>query len=344
MSQHDMIISDQAGAAFLADLNLALAALISNNSGATEPATTYAYMPWADIANDLLKIRNAANNGWVSLGTLSAANLGHALLAANIFTGLQTWKTGANIASAATIDLTAATGNLVHITGTTTTTAVTMTSGQWMRCVADGALPLTYHATNLRLNGAASYTCVAGDTIDFFYDGTTVFANITKKDGTAVVGQIGPVLGTKTATTSGYQIDWTGIPSTAKEVTISLAGVSTDGTSAWRIQIGDGAIDATSYTGAGLRLTNATAAAVTNFTDGFGINTDGSATVMHGSITIRHIGDNVWVASGTLARSDSATVFVVGGSKTLAGMLDRIRLTNPTTDGFDLGSANISYQ
>lgn len=97
-------------------------------------------------------------------------------------------KTGANIASAATLNLSTATGNLVHITGTTATSAVTMTAGQWMRCIADGAWPLTYHATTNRISGGADYTCAAGDTIDYFYDGTTVIGNITKKDGTAVAG------------------------------------------------------------------------------------------------------------------------------------------------------------
>jgi len=115
------------------------------------------------------------------------ATLGGAALAANTFTGLQVWKTGANIASATTVDLTAATGNLTHITGTTPTTGVTMASGQWMRCIADAVWPLTYHATNLRLNGGADYTCAAGDTIDFFYDGTTLFANVIKKDGKSIV-------------------------------------------------------------------------------------------------------------------------------------------------------------
>lgn len=96
-------------------------------------------------------------------------------------------KVGANIASAATINLSTATGNLVHITGTTATSAVTMIAGQWMRCIADGAWPLTYHATNNRISGGVNYTCAAGDTIDYFYDGTTVIGNITKKDGTPVV-------------------------------------------------------------------------------------------------------------------------------------------------------------
>lgn len=67
MAQHDYLIANQSGAAFRADLNNALAAIVSQNSGAVEPSTTYAYMPWADITAGVLKIRNAANSAWVEL-------------------------------------------------------------------------------------------------------------------------------------------------------------------------------------------------------------------------------------------------------------------------------------
>ena len=60
--QHDAIISNASGAAVRADLNNALAALITNSSGATEPASTYAYQFWADTTTGQLKIRNAANS------------------------------------------------------------------------------------------------------------------------------------------------------------------------------------------------------------------------------------------------------------------------------------------
>ena len=70
MSQHDYVIADAAGAAFLADLNLALPALASVNSGATAPATTYAYMLWADTTSGWLKQRNAANSAWIHVAPL----------------------------------------------------------------------------------------------------------------------------------------------------------------------------------------------------------------------------------------------------------------------------------
>jgi hypothetical protein len=67
MAQHDYVIANQSGAAFRADLNNALAAIVSQNSGSGAPSVTYAYMPWADTASGLFKIRNAANSGWITL-------------------------------------------------------------------------------------------------------------------------------------------------------------------------------------------------------------------------------------------------------------------------------------
>lgn len=67
MAQHDYIIANQSGAAFRSDLNNGLAAIVSQNSGAAQPSTTYAYQWWADTTTGLLKIRNAANNAWITL-------------------------------------------------------------------------------------------------------------------------------------------------------------------------------------------------------------------------------------------------------------------------------------
>jgi hypothetical protein len=82
MSQHDYVIDNQSGAAFRADLNLALLAIASQNSGATAPGTTYAYLPWIDTSGSpTLKIRNAANSAWITIGRVDLTNLGMLTLA-----------------------------------------------------------------------------------------------------------------------------------------------------------------------------------------------------------------------------------------------------------------------
>jgi hypothetical protein len=67
MAQHDYVIANGTGAAVRSDLNNGLAAIVSQNSGATAPATTYAYMTWADTTAGVYKMRNGANNAWISL-------------------------------------------------------------------------------------------------------------------------------------------------------------------------------------------------------------------------------------------------------------------------------------
>lgn len=64
MAQHDYIIDNQPGASFRADLNAALAAIVSNNSGATAPATPYPFQWWADTTAGVLKQRDASNSEW----------------------------------------------------------------------------------------------------------------------------------------------------------------------------------------------------------------------------------------------------------------------------------------
>lgn len=70
MSTHDYVIDNQSASAFRADLNSVLNAIVTQNSNATAPATTYANMLWYDIAAHQIKKRNEANSAWVTLGTI----------------------------------------------------------------------------------------------------------------------------------------------------------------------------------------------------------------------------------------------------------------------------------
>ena len=70
MAQHDYSIANQTAASLRTDLNNVLAAIVSNNSGATAPADTYANMFWYDTTANILKMRNEADDAWISLGYL----------------------------------------------------------------------------------------------------------------------------------------------------------------------------------------------------------------------------------------------------------------------------------
>jgi hypothetical protein len=71
MAQHDYVIDNQTAPNFRSDLNNALSAIVSTNSGASAPSTTYANMLWYDTTNDILKMRNEANSAWINIGTLN---------------------------------------------------------------------------------------------------------------------------------------------------------------------------------------------------------------------------------------------------------------------------------
>jgi hypothetical protein len=70
MATHDYVIDNQTAPNFRADLNNALAAIVTQNSNATAPTVTYANMFWYDTAANQLKKRNEANSAWIILGTI----------------------------------------------------------------------------------------------------------------------------------------------------------------------------------------------------------------------------------------------------------------------------------
>lgn len=74
MSQNDFTIANQSFPSFRSDLNSALQALASNNSGTSAPSTTFANMWWYDSTNNILYIRNEDNDAWIQFATLDQTN------------------------------------------------------------------------------------------------------------------------------------------------------------------------------------------------------------------------------------------------------------------------------
>lgn len=139
------------------------------------------------------------------------------------------------------------------------------------------------------------------------------------------------VQGTVQNSTSGTSIDFTGIPSWAKKITVMFNGVSTNGTSVVQIQLGSGSIQTTGYISVG------------TLTTGFG--TPSSAVTAsdnrYGNFILSSMGSNIWTISGGCVLNGT-TYGGVGGGVTLSGTLDRIRITTVNgTDTFDAGQINI---
>jgi len=74
MAQHDYVIANQTFPSYRNDHNNSLSAVVSKNSGVSEPSTTYAYQWWYDTTNDILKIRNADNDAWINFASFDQSN------------------------------------------------------------------------------------------------------------------------------------------------------------------------------------------------------------------------------------------------------------------------------
>jgi hypothetical protein len=163
------------------------------------------------------------------------------------------------------------------------------------------------------------------------------------------VASPGITLGTAVASTSGTAIDFTGIPSTAKRVTVLFNGVSTNGSSALIVQLGDsGGVETTGYLAmSGAKDVGGASLVSLTTTAGFATQYLGVAnSVFNGTLQLSNINSNAWVGSG-VGNNNTATAYVYfySGSKTLSATLDRIRITTANgTDTFDAGTINIMWE
>ena len=147
--------------------------------------------------------------------------------------------------------------------------------------------------------------------------------------------------------TSGTNIDFTGIPSWVKRITIMFNEVSLAGNAEILLQVGSGSFIATGYIStASYAGPNTVSSQGSNI--GFLITSNSNSTmVVSGTTTLCLINNNTWTHSGTLCKIGTGTsgAQLCGGvSPNLSGALDRIRITSTTGTTFDAGSINILYE
>lgn len=214
--------------------------------------------------------------------------------------------------------------------------------------VVSQASIVTYVAAQLAalINGLGAATPDKGADYLAFYDTS---GTAQKK---ALIGQVtGPVSMTAVAAATGSptSIDFTSIPSWATKIVIMFAGVSTSGTSNPIVQLGTGGTpETTGYLGACAREVNTlTAENVANYTNGIGINSAAAANDLNGTVEIFlcDASTNKWVAKVNLGTSTTAAAMFGGASKSLAGVLDMVRIaTAGGTDTIDAGTINVMYE
>ena len=232
----------------------------------------------------------------------------------------------------------AATDTTLTLPNTSGTVALTVGGAIPVTQGGTGAVTLTANAVLIG-NGTSAITAVAPST-----NGNVLFTT----DGTTWSSTAKIVQGTAQASTSGTSIDFTGIPSWVKRVTVMFNGVSTSGTSIVQVQLGSGSVTTSGYLGGYIQASSASAAAIAGLTTGFLVGTPTAATAtFQGALIINLLSAsaNTWADIGNIADSTNQRFWSSSGTISLSGTLDRVRITTVNgTDTFDAGSINILYE
>lgn len=227
-------------------------------------------------------------------------------------------------------------------------------SGQ-LGVALNGVNTATFSSSGLTLNGSTSgYTILSApaaagsNTLTLPTNGGSANQTLlTDGAGNLSFGS-SVVSGTSQATTSGTSIDFTGIPSWVKRITMMLSGVSLNGSSVLVIRLGTSSGFATT----GYNTMIGTIATANNTTRSFSTTThfpiqyggDPSYTAA-GNIVFTNLTGNTWTGTGIFVNPVAGNFDSVSGGISLGAALTQVRLTTFNgTDAFDAGSVNILYE
>ena len=195
------------------------------------------------------------------------------------------------------------------------------------------------------VDGSAGTPAVIGSDAD---TGLVFAAGQVSASINGVAGNVPLVSGTAQNSTSGTSIDFTGIPSWVKRVTVVFYRMSTSGTSVPIVRVGTSSGIVSSGYESLVAYGTGSAGMYASDTTHFGLASSGgwAASVSYsGLMSLVNISSNTWVMSLSAAPYNSTVAFSGGGSIPLSGTLDRIRITTVNgTDTFDGGSVNILYE
>jgi hypothetical protein len=168
-------------------------------------------------------------------------------------------------------------------------------------------------------------------------------------DGSASVTiNSGAVLGITSGTAvslSGTNVDFTGIPSWAKRITVMLAGAkqNNSGANSFKFRLGtSGGVVSSGYVGSSGYFGGAPGSVASS--NGFDIYFDTNTYIYSGLLTVTNISGNVWVGAGSFGQTQGYQI-VVGAYVDLGAALTQLRFTTANgTNTFTAGTINIMYE
>jgi len=174
----------------------------------------------------------------------------------------------------------------------------------------------------------------------------TIAANGTVTLASPALSNLAINLQTAVATTSGTDIDFTGIPSGVKRVTLLFSETSLNGTDDFLIQLGDsGGFETSGYISSVGHVINSQSGNVRSSTAGFIAGGGDTSTKLIGTMTLSLIvaGSYKWISALNVTQSTAVTQ-CGGGQKSLSAELTQVRITRTGSNTFDAGSVAISYE
>ena len=210
------------------------------------------------------------------------------------------------------------------------------------------AAEMIYSAATHRFVGDVNWTAVTNNNA---VGGVPVLVNVGGNpglpaiNGSQLIGvarswtEIGP-----TATTSGTAFNVTSIPSSITELELTFFNISLSGSDHLLMQIGAGGSPTTTgYTSSSSAVSTG-GTAVISATNGVAVYSASSANTISGTLRFQKVpGVNSWVSSHVVSAGATLSVFG-GGSVTISGVLDNLRLTRTGSDTFDGGSFFVRYR
>jgi len=198
---------------------------------------------------------------------------------------------------------------------------------------------------NLDINSLAPDTVAAGDLVPI----EDISGGADKKVTIQSIADLSPayvnpltLLTKKTATSTA--VDFTGIASTVKRITIMFDQVSLSGTDEIEVQLGDaGGFETTGYVGS----VNRAAASATAFSSGFQITINGVAADVQVGVLVLTLFDstnNIWVGQSEIGEGGGQQPNHGAGRKALTATLTQIRIKPTGANSFDAGEINLMVE